>query len=242
MSDRARPHLVLASASPARAALLRAAGVEPQILVAGVDEHAVLAAHADAGGPASVAEAVQLLATAKAEAAADQLWPQGPARAAGPATAGSAAPTASTATPTTSTPPGPVVVLGCDSLLEVDGQALGKPHTPERARERWRHIRGRSGVLHTGHQLITSAGRASGVSSTTVHFADVTDAEIDAYVATGEPLQVAGAFTIDGYGGAFITSITGDHHGVMGLSLPLLRDLLGAVGLAWTDLWHPSTT
>lgn len=233
MSRAARARLVLASASPARAALLRTAGVDPEIQVADVDEEAVLAAHASAHGPASVAESVQLLATAKAEAvaarsvdgggSAGSVQPSGSAGAAGPAAATGSA---------------PVVVLGCDSLLEVDGEALGKPHTVDRARERWRRIRGRSGVLHTGHQLIAGHRRAQGTSSTVVHFAPVTDAEIEAYLATGEPLEVAGAFTIDGYGGAFITGIEGDHHTVIGLSLPLLRDLLPAVGMRWTDLWQ----
>lgn len=217
-----RPQLVLASASPSRAALLRGAGVEPVIEVAQVDEDAVLAAHTAGNGPVSVAESVQLLATAKAEAVAARLQLTG----GGPAGF--------------DTGPAPVVVLGCDSLLEVDAEALGKPHTAERARERWRRIRGRSGVLHTGHQLISSTGRAAGTSSTIVHFAELSDTEIEAYVATGEPLEVAGAFTIDGLGGAFITGIEGDHHGVMGLSLPLLRDLLPAVGLSWIDLWQPS--
>lgn len=216
-----RPQLVLASSSPSRAALLRGAGVEPLVQSADVAEDAVLAEHTATHGPASVAESVQLLATAKAEAVAAQLWPDGPLR------------------PVSDQPTAPTAVLGCDSLLEVDGEGLGKPHTAERARERWRRIRGRSGVLHTGHQLITAAGRAAGTSSTTVHFADVSDAEIEAYVATGEPLEVAGAFTIEGYGGAFISGIEGDHHGVLGLSLPLLRELLPAVGLSWTDLWQP---
>ena len=225
------PRLVLASASPARAGLLRASGVEPIIRVADVDEDALVAAHAAAHGPASVAESVQLLAQAKAEKVAAEVF----APADGP-TDGGAPPPAGAATDV------PTAVLGCDSLLEVAGEALGKPHTPDRARERWQRIRGRSGVLHTGHHLITATGRtAAATSHTTVHFAEVTDAEIEAYVATGEPLTVAGAFTIDGYGGAFIRRIEGDHHGVMGLSLPLLRELLADVGLAWVDLWtHPN--
>ena len=99
-------------------------------------------------------------------------------------------------------------------------------------------MRGRSGVLHTDHCVVAPDGRrVLRAAATTVHFADITDAEIDAYVATGEPLQVAGAFTIDGLGGAFITGIEGDHHNVVGLSLPLLRELVGDLGIAWTDLW-----
>jgi septum formation protein len=130
-------------------------------------------------------------------------------------------------------------VLGCDSVLELDGQALGKPGDPDEAVRRWRDMRGRSGVLHTGHCLRdTTTGRdATGTGSTVVHFADVTDEEIAAYVATGEPLQVAGAFTVDGLGGAFVSRIEGDHHNVVGLSLPLLRELLAELGHAWTDLW-----
>ena len=131
------------------------------------------------------------------------------------------------------------LVLGCDSVLDLDGQALGKPYDAEVAVRRWKAMRGRSGVLRTGHCLRdTAAGtRAAATASTVVHFANVTDAEIAAYVATGEPLEVAGAFTVDGLGGAFVTGIEGDHHNVVGLSLPLLRDLLGELGHAWTDLW-----
>ena len=132
------------------------------------------------------------------------------------------------------------LVLGCDSVLELDGKPLGKPHDPEEATQRWREMRGRSGVLVSGHALIdTATGRqVSQTAATTVHFADVSDEEIAAYVATGEPLHVAGAFTIDGLGGAFITGIEGDHHNVVGLSLPLLRDLLSRLGHAWPDLWN----
>ncbi|WP_348525626.1 Maf family protein [Litorihabitans aurantiacus] len=130
----------------------------------------------------------------------------------------------------------------------MDGEAHGKPHTPDRATRAWRSMRGRTGVLHTGHHLVVSGpplagdGRPrrrprSGVSSTGVRFADVTDAEIAAYVATGEPLQVAGAFTIDGLGGAFVERIDGDHHGVLGLSLPLLRHLLADLGIPYPALW-----
>lgn len=131
------------------------------------------------------------------------------------------------------------LVLGCDSVLELDGVALGKPDDADDAVRRWESMRGRSGVLHTGHALHDSGPdrSVSATASTVVHFADVTDAEIAAYVATGEPLHVAGAFTVDGLGGAFVTGIEGDHHNVVGLSLPLLRDLLAGLGHAWTDLW-----
>ena len=123
-------------------------------------------------------------------------------------------------------PPTQALVLGCDSVLAFDGQILGKPADAEEATARWQKMRGRYGVLHTGHYLIdTASGKraAETTASTTVHFADVTDDEIDAYVATGEPLRVAGAFTIDGMGGPFVERIEGDHGTVVGLSLPLLR-------------------
>ncbi len=136
---------------------------------------------------------------------------------------------------------GDVLVVACDSLLDLDGRPLGKPATPEEAIQRWQEMRGRTGHLHTGHHVI---GRLDGqtrsvaaVATTEVRFADVTDAEIGAYVATGEPQQVAGAFTIDGLGGAFVTGITGDHHNVVGISLPLLRTMLAELGVAWHTLW-----
>ena len=129
-------------------------------------------------------------------------------------------------------------MLGCDSVLELDGELHGKPGDADEAVERWRSMRGRSGVLHTGHCVIeTGDGRGGRAASTTVHFADVSDAEIEAYVATGEPLQVAGAFTIDGLGGAFVPGIEGDHHTVVGVSLPLLRELVAELGHSWTSLW-----
>jgi septum formation protein len=138
---------------------------------------------------------------------------------------------------------GDVLVIGCDSLLELDERPLGKPGNPVAARERWRSMRGRTGILRTGHalRLITSTGirEAVATASTAVHFADLSDAEIDAYVATGEPLEVAGAFTVDGVGGAFVTRIEGDHHNVVGISLPLLRTMIIELGLEWTSLWSP---
>src|SRR5699024_8953816 len=163
----ARPRLVLASASPARAALLRAAGVDPTIRVAEVDEDALVAAHTTKHGRATVAETVQLLARAKAEHVADEVFGAADTR-----TGDGGAGAADTRTGAGGAAGYPAAVLGCDSLLELDGEALGKPHTPERARERWRRIRGRTGVLHTGHQLITPAGEtAAATSHTTVHFA-----------------------------------------------------------------------
>jgi septum formation protein len=194
--------LVLASASPARLATLRSAGVEPAVVVSGVDESVVREAD-----PASHALA---LARLKAHAVRDRL---------GPAPSG--------------------WVLGCDSVLALDGDILGKPADAAQAVRGWRRMRGRTGVLHTGHCLLDLA-RATEVPrsvTTTVHFAYLGDEEIDAYVATGEPLQVAGAFTVDGLGGAFVTGIEGDHHNVVGLSLPALREMFGELGVPWTSLW-----
>ena len=193
--------LVLASASPARLATLRSAGIEPVVIVSGVDESRL------AGLPP--AELALRLAELKCAAVAER----------------------------DGLPDG-ALVLGCDSVLELDGEALGKPGTPEEATRRWRAMRGRSAVLHTGHCLRDPSGRqASAAASTTVHFADVSDAEVAAYVATGEPLHVAGAFSVAGIGGAFVTGIEGDHHNVVGVSLPLLRELVQTLGRAWPDLW-----
>ena len=141
------------------------------------------------------------------------------------------------------------MVLGCDSVLELDGEVHGKPRDAAEAVERWRRMRGRAGTLHTGHWLRDERSADEGgtsatlgaTASTTVHFARLSDAEVDAYVATGEPLRVAGAFTVDGLGGAFVESIEGDHHNVVGLSLPLLRELLAEVGVGWFDVaGHPA--
>jgi septum formation protein len=136
---------------------------------------------------------------------------------------------------------GDLLVLGCDSLLELDGLALGKPSSVEEAVARWKSMRGRTAVLHTGHTLIEIVDSAPArvldhVASTEVRFADPSDAEIEAYVATGEPLRVAGAFTVDGFGGWFVEAVAGDHHNVVGLSLPLLRRMLLDFGYAVSDL------
>ena len=135
------------------------------------------------------------------------------------------------------------LVLGGDSALEFQGSTLGKPHLPEVAIERWKQLRGKYGVLHSGHCLIdnrdpASATVVSKTSSTKVYFANISDAEIEAYVATSEPLKVAGAFTIDGIGGAFIERIEGDAHTVVGLSLGVLRALTRELGVEYTGLWR----
>ena len=194
-----RPRFVLASQSPARLRTLRSAGIEPEVVVSGVDESTVT------GPPADVA---LTLAVRKAMAVA-------------PAQPDS-------------------LVLGCDSVLDLDGEAHGKPADAAEAVERWRRMRGRRGVLHTGHCLIdTGSGRqTAALGSTVVHFGHLDDDEITTYVETGEPLRVAGAFTLDGLGGAFVESIEGDHHNVVGLSLPLLRRLMDELGLRFTDLWQ----
>lgn len=200
----------LASTSPARLATLRAAGIEPELWSPGVDEDAVVAA----SGVVDAAEMVLLLARTKAEAVAAEH--------------------------------GGVIdglLLGGDSAFVIDGVIHGKPHDPDVARERWLRQRGRRGVLYSGHWLIDhrggSHGRAVGVvTHAEVTFADVTDDEIDAYIATGEPLKVAGAFTIDARGGAFIESIVGDPHTVVGLSLPAVRNLVRSLDLEWTSLWN----
>jgi septum formation protein len=231
--------LLLASASPARRATLAAAGITPQVRVSSVDEDAVLAAGRDRFAELEPADAVLLLAQAKAEDVA---------RAVEQDMAGREEAGREETEPgegADDAPDNGDVVVGCDSMLELDGEILGKPADAATAITRWQAMRGRTGTLHTGHWVIDlrdqddggTGGTLGATSSTTVHFADVTDDEIAAYVATGEPLAVAGAFTIDGLGGAFVTGIEGDHHGVVGLSLPVLRELLGQLGIAWTDLW-----
>lgn len=133
------------------------------------------------------------------------------------------------------------LVLGCDSALELDGVAVGKPLDPETAVTRWQHMRGRTGVLHTGHCLIDARRRSSaaGVESTLVRFGRPDDSQIEAYVATGEPLDVAGAFTLDGRSGPFVEGVEGDPSNVIGLSLPLLRRLLAELDTDIVDLWAP---
>lgn len=192
---------VLASASPARRKLLAEAGIDPEVIVSGVDESQVMAHDA--------AQLAGALAEMKAGAVLDTVGPTS-------------------------------LVLGCDSVLDFGGDILGKPESAEEATARWKRMRGRSGVLYTGHCLIDVAAdrKVQRTSGTKVHFAEVSDAEIAAYVATGEPLHVAGSFTLDGYGSAFIDRIEGDPGTVIGLSMPLLRTMLGELETAVTDLWR----
>jgi septum formation protein len=198
--------LVLASASDARLRTLRGAGLDPEVIVSGVDE--------DSKAVDDVPELTARLARLKAEAVSAQIDH-------GPVT---------------------TVVIGCDSMLELDGMGYGKPETQAEAARRWQRMRGRFGLLHTGHHVMLHQGGAittrTAVASTLVHFAELTDEEIEAYVASAEPLQVAGGFTIDGLGSPFITGIEGDHHNVVGLSLPLLRTILNELGISWPSLWR----
>lgn len=235
------PRLVLASRSPARLATLRSAGVDPLVRVSGVDDEPALLADATARfGPLEPADAVLVLAQAKALDVAEALERD----AAEPDGAEGADGADGAVTGDRWDLGAGLVVVGCDSMLELDGEVHGKPADADDARARWRAMRGRSGELHTGHWVVDLRDPADGgtgatlgaTSSTTVHFADLSDAEIDAYVATGEPLQVAGAFTVDGLGGPYVERVEGDHHGVVGISLPLLRELLGEIDLPWHAL------
>ncbi|MEV5328396.1 nucleoside triphosphate pyrophosphatase [Nonomuraea fastidiosa] len=192
--------IVLASASSARLALLRSAGLDPKVIVSGIDEDSY-----SAYSPAALS---LVLAKAKAEAVASGL-DEG-------------------------------LVIGCDSILELDGRPYGKPATREEAMERWRLLRGRTGRLVTGHCVIdVAAGRqAAEVGTTVVRFAQPSEEEIAAYVETDEPLNLAGAFSIEGRGGWFVDSIEGDHGNVLGISLPLLRELFAELGYSITSFWR----
>jgi septum formation protein len=205
--------LVLASSSPARLALLRSAGIEPEIVLPDADEPA-LAAKAKLENPnLKASDLVGILAKAKAESVLQDLSTQG------------------------------ALILGGDSALEFQGEILGKPHEPEVAIARWGKLSGNSGVLHSGHYLIDNRDKANpigslAVSSTKVFFSELSEQEIRDYVATGEPLKVAGAFTIDGLGGAFIDRIEGDSHTVVGLSLKVLRELAAGFGVHYPSFWR----
>jgi septum formation protein len=192
--------VVLASASPARLAVLRAAGISPDVIVSGVDE--------DAYQAPTTGELTEVLASAKAAAVAAGLDDG--------------------------------LVIGCDSMLDLNGRAYGKPASPAEAAARWHEMSGRSGTLFTGHCLIdvASGKQVTAVAATTVRFGTPTDEEIAAYVGTGEPLSMAGGFTIEGLGGWFVDSIDGDHNNVIGISVPLLRRLLAEFGVTIPELWR----
>lgn len=208
--------LYLASTSPARLQTLRAAGIEPVALAPGVDEEAVVAAAEAATGPLEPADLVQLLARAKAEAIVG------------------------------ATPGGEPIdglILGGDSAFLTGGELHGKPHRPEVAKVRWLAQNGGHGDLWSGHWLIDHRGGSARAAIgradvATVRFAALDDAEIDAYIATGEPLSVAGAFTIDSLGGPFIRRVEGDPSTVVGLSLSTVRDLVRELGIDWPSLWN----
>ena len=195
------PRLILASASPARLRTLRAAGLDPEVVVSGVDEDDVDAE--------SIADLALKLAQLKAVAVAAH-QPR-------------------------------ALVIGCDSVLDLDGEALGKPADAAEAIERWQRMRGRSGVLYTGHCVIDTHREVwlARTAATQVRFATVSDEEIEAYVESGEPLAVAGAFTIDGRGSAYVSGISGDPHNVVGISVPLLRVMFDELGFAWHEFWGP---
>ncbi|MCE5289677.1 MAG: Maf-like protein [Nocardiaceae bacterium] len=201
--------LVLGSASPARLSVLRAAGVDPLVVVSEVDEDAIIAAMPPGVAPEAV---VTELAEAKARDVAAGLDVED------------------------------CVVVGCDSMLLINGELQGKPLTAESARSRWETMAGRTGHLLTGHCVLRIVdGRvtttARGENSTVVHFARPDARDLDAYIGTGEPLNVAGAFTLDGLGGWFIEKIEGDPSSVIGISLPLMRRLLAGVGVNIAELW-----
>lgn len=203
--------VVLASASPARLSVLRGAGLDPTVEVADLDEAALLAALPDA----SPAEKVTTLAGAKATTVARRIADVHP----------------------------DAVVIGCDSMLHIHGDLVGKPADARQARERWRAMAGGRGELVTGHAVLRTVDGeidrvAEGHAVTGVRFAEPSDAELDAYLATGEPLAVAGAFTLDGLGGWFVEGIDGDPSNVIGISLPLTRKLLAGVGVQVVDLWR----
>jgi nucleoside triphosphate pyrophosphatase len=201
---------VLASESPARLKVLRAAGVEPVQYVSGVDERALIESLPEV----EPEQLVAALAEAKARTVAEAVAAQHPDS----------------------------VVVGCDSMLAHDGLLVGKPGSPDQARERWVRMGGGTGVLMTGHALLRIEGGlvgalASGTAQTSIRFGSPSPAEIDAYIATGEPTEVAGGFTLDGYGGWFIDGVDGDPSSVIGISLPLTRRLLVEIGVSIVDLW-----
>ena len=204
--------MVLGSASPGRRKVLRQAGIDPLVVVSGIDEDAVIASLDPNASPADITTA---LAIAKAERVAETLE---------------------------GTVTDDAVVIACDSMLYSDGLLQGKPTSTDAAKRQWLSVGGRSGRLYTGHCVLRMRNglalqRESETRVTTVHFATPSAADLDAYAASGEPLHVAGGFTIDGLGGWFVDRIDGDPSNVIGLSLPLTRELLARMGLSIATLW-----
>ena len=217
-------HLVLASQSPARRRILQEAGITPIIKVSQVDEDSIL----DQIPSSSPAEKVCALAEAKGRAVALAMC------------AGEFSPHEA------ALPEGECVLVACDSMLEAGGELLGKPHDPQVALSRVKALSKAHTTLWSGHYLAhlhcdeggwKVAREDTRPSSTDIHFGSINDEEARAYVASGEPLEVAGSFTIDGLGGAFIEAIEGDHHNVIGISLPLIRTMMADMGLQWVSLW-----
>lgn len=200
------PEIILASASPARLKLLQSIGITPTIRVSAIDEEAAVQTHAWIR-PSDIALGLAVL---KAEDIVNS----------GVST--------------------PSIVIGCDSVMEQDGVALGKPENVEIAGQRLRALSGSFGTLHTGHCVIYCSGSTnvmiSRLVSTDVYFHDLSEKEISAYISTGEPLRVAGSFTLDALGAPFIKSISGEASNVVGLSLPTLRLVFQELGFGWDEV------
>lgn len=204
-----RREVVLASGSESRQRLLRNAGIEPRVISSGVDEFAVSERFIRSRTHSTIPETAHALAKAKALAVARN-----------------------------AELPETALVIGCDSILEWGGVALGKPRTEQAAKRRLGEMRGTRGTLHTGHHVVNMSNGVSigRTASTTVRFGQFSDAEIDAYVKTGEPLNVAGSFTLDGLSSPFVEAVIGDATNVIGLSLPMFRQLLAELGISWLDV------
>jgi septum formation protein len=206
--------LILASASPARLATLTNAGIEPIVRVSHVDEEAIELSMTTA----TPSEIAQALAKAKCEKVTQELADN------------------NELTPNT-------IVIGCDSVFELNGKPYGKPENANQAKARWQEMMNTTGILHTGHYVtftneLGERRTAEATASTQVHLGELTEAEMEAYLRSGEPFAVAGGFTLDGLGGAFVQGVTGDPSNVVGISLPTVRNLLNQLGITWTDLWN----
>jgi septum formation protein len=206
--------LILASASPARLATLTNAGINPIVRVSHVDEEALELSMATA----TPSEIAQALAQAKCEKVTQELADS------------------NELTPNT-------IVIGCDSVFELNGKPYGKPQNAAEAKSRWQEMMNTTGILHTGHYVTFTnehgdRSTAEATASTQVHLGELTEAEMEAYLRSGEPFAVAGGFTLDGLGGAFVQGVTGDPSNVVGISLPTVRNLLNQLGITWTDLWN----